>query len=94
MLAGRGVGAVAVCSGRVTEAEGGSAVGSRWSEWFRGVAARRGPVCRRGLAILEAIRRQKFDVWSRRPVLSKFEKLRLAARLVATSPGTYPGCPS
>jgi squalene synthase HpnC len=48
-----------------------------------------------GLAILEAIRRQKFDVWSRRPVLSKFEKLRLAARVWwQLRQGTYPGCPS
>jgi squalene synthase HpnC len=30
-----------------------------------------------GLAILRAIRRQKFDVWSRRPIVSKIEKLRL-----------------
>ena len=33
-----------------------------------------------GLAILEAVRRQQYDVWSRRPVVSKREKLRLAAR--------------
>jgi len=33
-----------------------------------------------GLAILEAIRRQNYDVWSRRPVVSKLEKLRLVAR--------------
>ena len=32
-----------------------------------------------GLAILEAIRRRRFDVWSGRPTLSKFEKLRLTA---------------
>jgi len=30
-----------------------------------------------GSAILEAIRRQNYDVWSRRPTLSKGEKLRL-----------------
>jgi squalene synthase HpnC len=33
-----------------------------------------------GLAILRAIRRQNYDVWSSRPVLSKLEKLRLLAR--------------
>jgi len=33
-----------------------------------------------GLAILAAIRRQDYDVWSRRPVVSKLEKLRLVAR--------------
>jgi squalene synthase HpnC len=33
-----------------------------------------------GLAILAAIRRQDYDVWARRPVVSKLEKLRLAAR--------------
>lgn len=32
-----------------------------------------------GLAILDAIRRQNYDVWSRRPVVSKLEKLRLVA---------------
>ena len=32
-----------------------------------------------GLAILNAIRRQDYDVWSARPVVSKVEKLRLAA---------------
>ena len=30
-----------------------------------------------GLAILEAIRRQDYDVWSSRPALSRFDKLRL-----------------
>jgi squalene synthase HpnC len=30
-----------------------------------------------GLATLEAIRRQRFDVWRRRPTVSRFEKLRL-----------------
>lgn len=30
-----------------------------------------------GLTILDAIRRQNFDVWSRRPTVSKWEKLRL-----------------
>jgi squalene synthase HpnC len=30
-----------------------------------------------GLAILEAIRRQNYDVWSARPVVSRWEKLRL-----------------
>jgi len=30
-----------------------------------------------GLAVLEAVRRQNFDVWSHRPTLSKFEKLQL-----------------
>lgn len=33
-----------------------------------------------GLAILEAIRRQNYDVWSRRPTLSRREKLRLMLR--------------
>jgi squalene synthase HpnC len=33
-----------------------------------------------GLAILAAIRRQGYDVWSRRPVVSKWTKLRLLAR--------------
>lgn len=33
-----------------------------------------------GLAILEAIRRQDYDVWSRRPVLSRTQKARLAVR--------------
>jgi squalene synthase HpnC len=32
-----------------------------------------------GLATLEAIRRQDYDVWTRRPTLSKFDKLRLMA---------------
>jgi squalene synthase HpnC len=32
-----------------------------------------------GLAILAAIRRQDFDVWSARPVVSKKQKLRIAA---------------
>jgi squalene synthase HpnC len=32
-----------------------------------------------GLATLEAIRRQGYDVWTRRPTLSKFDKLRLLA---------------
>ena len=30
-----------------------------------------------GLVTLEAIRRQNFDVWSRRPTVSRFDKLRL-----------------
>jgi squalene synthase HpnC len=30
-----------------------------------------------GLATLEAIRRQQFDVWTRRPIVSRSEKLRL-----------------
>jgi squalene synthase HpnC len=33
-----------------------------------------------GLAILRAIRRAEFDVWSRRPTVGKWEKLRLVAR--------------
>ena len=33
-----------------------------------------------GLATLEAIRRQNYDVWTRRPTVSKFEKLRILAR--------------
>ena len=33
-----------------------------------------------GLAILEAIRRQNYDVWTARPTVSKWEKLRLLAR--------------
>jgi squalene synthase HpnC len=33
-----------------------------------------------GLAILEAIRRQKYDVWSRRPTVSKLDKLRLVMK--------------
>jgi phytoene/squalene synthetase len=32
-----------------------------------------------GLATLEAIRRQNYDVWTRRPTVSKLEKLRLLA---------------
>lgn len=32
-----------------------------------------------GLSILEAIRRVEYDVWNRRPVLSRGQKLRLAA---------------
>jgi squalene synthase HpnC len=35
---------------------------------------------RGGLAILEAVRRQDYDVWSRRPVVSRLDKLRLVAR--------------
>jgi squalene synthase HpnC len=34
---------------------------------------------RGGLAILEAIRRQDYDVWTRRPVVSKMRKLRILA---------------
>jgi squalene synthase HpnC len=34
---------------------------------------------RGGLATLGAVRRQNFDVWTRRPTVSKFEKLRLLA---------------
>jgi squalene synthase HpnC len=33
-----------------------------------------------GLATLEAIRRQDYDVWTRRPTVSKFEKLRILTR--------------
>jgi phytoene/squalene synthetase len=33
-----------------------------------------------GSAILEAIRRQEYDVWTRRPVVSKAEKLQLFLR--------------
>jgi squalene synthase HpnC len=33
-----------------------------------------------GLALLEKIRHVDYDVWTRRPVLSRFEKLRLAIR--------------
>lgn len=33
-----------------------------------------------GLAILGAIRRQQYDVWTKRPALGKIEKLRLAVR--------------
>ena len=36
--------------------------------------------CRGGHAILQAIRRQRYDVWTRRPVLSRFTKLRLGGR--------------
>lgn len=32
-----------------------------------------------GLAILEAIRRQRYDVWARRPTVSTLQKLRLVA---------------
>ena len=32
-----------------------------------------------GRAILEAIRRQDYDVWSRRPTLSKLDKIKIAA---------------
>ena len=35
-----------------------------------------------GLATLEAIRRQNYDVWTRRPTVSRFEKLRLVDRVV------------
>jgi len=35
---------------------------------------------RGGLAILRAIRRQDYDVWSARPIVSKAEKLRLLVR--------------
>jgi squalene synthase HpnC len=34
---------------------------------------------RGGLAILEAVRRQDYDVWTRRPVVSKTRKLRILA---------------
>jgi squalene synthase HpnC len=45
-----------------------------------------------GLAILEAVRRQDFDVWSRRPALSRIDKLRLLARCWwRIRRGTYPG---
>lgn len=33
-----------------------------------------------GLAVLDAIRRQDYDVWTHRPVVSKIQKLRLLAR--------------
>jgi phytoene/squalene synthetase len=33
-----------------------------------------------GLATLEAIRRQRFDVWARRPTVSKVDKMGLLAR--------------
>jgi squalene synthase HpnC len=33
-----------------------------------------------GLAVLEAIRRQDYDVWTRRPTVSKFKKLQLLIR--------------
>jgi squalene synthase HpnC len=33
-----------------------------------------------GLALLDAIRRQDFDVWTSRPVVSKMDKLRILAR--------------
>jgi len=33
-----------------------------------------------GLAVLEAIRRRRFDVWSSRPTVSRWEKLRLVGR--------------
>ena len=33
-----------------------------------------------GLATLEAVRRQRYDVWSRRPTVSKLAKLRLLVR--------------
>jgi phytoene/squalene synthetase len=32
-----------------------------------------------GLKLLEAIRRQDYDVWTRRPVVSKIDKLRILA---------------
>ena len=35
-----------------------------------------------GLATLEAIRRQNYDVWTKRPTVSKFEKLQLAGPLL------------
>jgi phytoene/squalene synthetase len=34
---------------------------------------------RGGMAILKAVRRQDYDVWARRPVVSRWEKLRLLA---------------
>jgi phytoene/squalene synthetase len=34
-----------------------------------------------GLAILEAIRRQNYDVWSQRPIVTRMEKLRLLMRV-------------
>jgi squalene synthase HpnC len=33
-----------------------------------------------GLAVLEAIRRQNYDVWTKRPTVSRLEKLQLAVR--------------
>jgi squalene synthase HpnC len=33
-----------------------------------------------GLAVLEAVRRAEYDVWTRRPTVSKLDKLRLAVR--------------
>jgi phytoene/squalene synthetase len=33
-----------------------------------------------GLAILQAIRRQNFDVWTKRPTVAKMEKFRLLAQ--------------
>ncbi len=45
-----------------------------------------------GLAILEAIRRQDYDVWTRRPVVSKMKKLRiLAACWWRIQRGTFAG---
>jgi squalene synthase HpnC len=39
---------------------------------------------RGGLAILNAIERQDFDVWSKRPTLSKFYKFKLLSRSLAS----------
>jgi squalene synthase HpnC len=48
-----------------------------------------------GLAIVEAIRRQDYDVWSHRPEVGKMEKLRLAARCWwQLHRGTFPRGPS
>lgn len=42
---------------------------------------------RGGLAVLDAIERQRFDVWSRRPRISKVQKLRLLGRSLMSNSG-------
>ncbi len=47
---------------------------------------------RGGMAILDAIRRQDYDVWSRRLVVSKLQKMRLVVRCWwELRRGTFPG---
>lgn len=66
---------------QVQEAEGwlkrGSALVPLVSEWMQLPVAL---FVHGGLAILAAIRRQEFDVWSRRPKVGRWEKMRLTAR--------------
>lgn len=66
---------------QVQEAEGwlkrGSALIPLVSEWMQLPVAL---FVQGGLAILAAIRRQEYDVWSHRPTVGRWEKLRLTAR--------------